>query len=184
MGSDESGLIERCMQGDQGSYDLLYGKYACMVKAYLRRCGFSSADAEDLTQEVFVRVFKSLTTFKAEKGSFRGWVGVITRNVARKRWRRRAEPENFDPELAEEIFAGGDNPGQSTQAREEIEAVQGCVEGLAGDLARIVRLRYVEGRTTRGIAAAIDMAEATVRLRLKEAMGLLEECLKGKGVLG
>ena len=51
------------------------------------------------------------------------------------------------------------------------------------DLGRIIRLRYVQGRTTRGIAAVTEMAEATVRSRLKEAVSLLESCLRDKGVL-
>ena len=48
---------------------------------------------------------------------------------------------------------------------------------------RLMRLRYVSAGTTRGIATATDVPEATVRLRLTEALGLLERCLKSKGVL-
>ena len=183
MEANEAELIERCLRGDQASCSLLYSTYAGLVRAYLQRCGFVLADADDLSQEFFVRVFKSLKTFSYAKGTFRQWLGAITRNVARKRWRRRPEPENFDPELAEEVFATCDNPGQTPEAREEVEAVRRCVETLPADLVRIIRLRYVQGRTTRGIAAATDMAEATVRLRLKEAMTLLERCLGEKGVL-
>ena len=183
MEANEAELIEQCLRGDQTSYSLLYSRYAGLVRAYLQRCGFVLADADDLTQEVFVRVFKSLKTFRPTKGSFRQWLGAITRNVARKRWRRRPDPENFDPELAGEVFATYDNPGQKSEAREEVEAIRRCVRALPVDLGRIIRLRYVQGRTTRGIAAATEMAEATVRLRLKEAVTLLESCLRDKGVL-
>ncbi len=183
MEANEAELIEQCLRGDQTSCSLLYSTYAGLVRAYLQRCGFGSTDADDLTQEVFVRVFKSLKTFKPAKGTFRQWLGAITRNVARKRWRRRPEPENFDPELAEEVFATYGNPGQTPEAREEVDAVRLCVQTLPADLTRIIRLRFVQGRTTRGIASAIEMAEATVRLRLKEAVALLESCLRDKGVL-
>ena len=183
MEANETELIERCLRGNQTSCSQLYSRYAGLVRAYLQRCGFGASDADDLTQEVFVRVFKSLKTFSPARGTFRQWLGAITRNVARKRWRRRPEPENFDPELAEEVFATHDNPGQTPEAREEVDAVRLCIKALPADLARIIRLRYVRGRTTRGIAAATEMAEATVRSRLKEAVTLLESCLRDKGVL-
>ena len=183
MDANEANLIERCLRGHQASCNQLYSTYAGLVRAYLHRCGFDLTDADDLTQDVFVRVFKSLKTFNFTKGTFPQWLGAISRNVARKRWRRRPEPENFDPELAEQVFATHDNPGRTCQAHEEIDALRLCVDSLPADLARIVRLRYVQGRTTRGIAEATDMAESTVRLRLTEAMDLLERCLAGKGVL-
>jgi RNA polymerase sigma-70 factor (ECF subfamily) len=153
------------------------------VRAYLLRSGFGPADADDLAQETFLRAFRSLATFEVERGSFVRWLGAIARNVARRRWHRRREPDSFDPELAEEMFAAPDNPGESPEAREEFQAVRACVDALPAELARIVRLRYVEGRTTRGVSAAAGLPEATVRLRLKEACALLAECLRGKGFL-
>jgi DNA-directed RNA polymerase specialized sigma24 family protein len=54
---------------------------------------------------------------------------------------------------------------------------------LSPDVANLVRLRYVEARTTRGVGQAAGLPESTVRLRLAEARNLLERCLRGKGVL-
>ncbi len=58
-----------------------------------------------------------------------------------------------------------------------------CISCLPRELAEIVRLRYVEGRTTRSVGERMGMPEATVRLRLEQAQSLLAQCLKGKGFL-
>jgi len=130
-----------------------------------------------------MRAFKSLANFDAARGRVRYWLGAISRNIARKYWARPEGPVDFDPALAEEMFSAPAEALESPEVREEIQAVSDCVEALPTELARIVRLRYMASGTTRGIGTATDTPEATVRLRLSEALGLLERCLKSKGVL-
>ena len=72
-------------------------------------------------------------------------------------------------------------PADALAAAEEIRAVGKCVADLPAELANLVRLRYVDALTTRGIAQAAKMPEATVRSRLAEAVKALEKCLKSKG---
>lgn len=168
--------------GDAAACGALYDANARWVKVYFLRSGFSQADADDLVQETFTRAFRSLETFDAGRGPFRPWLAAIARNAARKRWSARKRPENFDPELAEDVLAGTDDPHGSAELREEIAAVRLCVAALPDDLRRVVSLRYIDGLTTRGIAAEVRLAEATVRLRIEEARRRIEQCLRGKGV--
>jgi len=184
MAAEEPELVARSLEGDDAAFQVLYRGHAGRVKAYFLRSGFAGADADDLVQDVFIRVFKSLHAFDASRGTFAQWSAVIARNVARRHYPRRTDPEQFDPQLADEVFSGPENPGQSPETREEVDALAGCIESLPPVPARLVRLRYVDGRTTRGVAAAAGIPEATARLRLQEAMGLLETCLKEKGVFG
>ena len=176
-------LISRCLSGDTDAFAGLYDVHAGRVAAYFSRSGFDTPDAADLTQETFVRVFKSLRTFDPQRGSFGVWVSMIACNVARRHWSRRREGEHFDPALADEMFAAAPNPHESPEAREEIEAVRDCVERLPRELGEIVRLRYIEARTTRGIAAAVGVPESTVRARLDQARQKVAQCLKAKGIL-
>jgi len=184
VNEDDAQLVARCLSGENGAFDALYQAYAPRAWAYFLRSGFSRPDADDLAQETFSRVFRSLATFDATRGAMRAWVATIARNVARKRWGRRAQAENFDPALAEDVLAGGDDPVSTAGRDEEIAAVRDCIERLEEPLRQIVRLRYVEGRTTRGVGVAAGMPEATVRSRLAEAHGRLRRCLEGKGVVG
>jgi len=174
-------LISRCREGDEWACRQLYKSGAPRVAGYFRRSGFDPSAVDDLTQETFARVFKSLGRFDPAKGAFFGWLGAIARNVARKRWKRAPAPENFDPELAEEMFA--DPAAQSPEHREEIMAVGDCVDRLEDQGGALVRMRYVRGMTTRGIAAETGIPESTVRSRLAEALAGIEECLRGKGIL-
>jgi len=179
----EGEWVARCLAGDASAYRALYDAHARRIAAYFRRSGFRQADADDLLQETFLRVCRSLHTFDAGRGAFGVWLATIARNVARKAWGRRREPDSFDPEIAEDVLAGPDNPGHDAAQREEVDALRDCVEQLPEGLRRIVRLRYVEARTTRGVSGATGIPEATVRLRLSEARQKLEQCLRLKGVV-
>jgi len=181
MDAGDTAWIARAARGDAAAFQRLYAEHIGRVRAYLRRCGFPAADVDDLAQDAFLRVFRSLATYDPSRGPLRPWLATVVRNVARKHWARRAEPVPFDPELAEAMLEAPDNPGPSAEEREQFAALADCVDALPADLARIVRLRYVDGLTTRAVAEAVRMAEATVRLRLGEAHDLLERCLKSKG---
>ena len=183
MKTDELKLVARCLAGDRPAQERLHRLHAWRVTAYFRRCGFSADGCDDLAQETFMRAFKSLAGFDAGRGCLRTWLGAIARNVARKCWARPSGPVDFDPALAEEMFTAPADVLESPEVREEVDAVSDCVSALPDELAQVVRLRYVAAGTTRGIATATGTPEATVRLRLKDALGLLERCLKSKGVL-
>jgi len=181
MDQDDAQLAAAHAAGRAGAFAALHGRHAGRVRAYFLRSGFADADADDLTQETFVRVHRSLHTFDPRRGRFAAWLATIARNLARRAWRRRS-PEHFDPELAAEVLAEPDNPAADPQHREQLALLRGCVAGLPADLAAVIRLRYVEARTTRGIGAALHLPEATVRLRLDQARQALARCLAARGV--
>jgi RNA polymerase sigma-70 factor (ECF subfamily) len=181
MDAGDTTWLARAADGDESAFERLYAEHAGWARAYLRRCGFSAHDVDDLAQDAFLRVFRSLATYDPERGPLRPWLATVVRNVARKHWARRAQPVPFDPELAEAMLHAPGNPGLSAEQQEQFAVLGNCVDALPPDLGRIVRLRYVDGLTTRAVAETVRMAEATVRLRLAEAHDLLERCLKSKG---
>ena len=127
---------------------------------------------------------RGLRGFDATRGKLRTWIAAIAKNVARRHWRRRViDGENFDPELAQEVLEGPATDQPPLEVREEIDALRTAIAALPVEQAKIVRMRYVEGRTTRGIAAAAGVPESTVRLRLSEATAALEEALRRRGFL-
>ncbi len=182
-GALEHDLVARCLAGETNAFEALYTTHAGRVKGYFLRSGFTDGDAEDLTQQAFVRAYKSLRTFDAERGSFRTWLGAITRNVARRQWRKAPGADLLDPELAEVMFADDRSPHTDTEAREALGALDSCLGRLETDLSTMVQLRYVEGLTTRGMAERTGMPESTVRLRLGQAFEHLRRCMESKGFL-
>lgn len=181
MDKTNSELVARCIDGDEAAFGPLHAACAGHIKAYFLRLGFAVADADDLTQAVFVRAFKSLRSFNRTREPLGMWLASIARSVARRELGRRTEAENFDPLLAEDVFAVSMGPG--TEASEEAVALSQCIDALPPELAQVVHLRYVKGMTTRGIAAAAGTSEATVRLRLNDMLSLLRGCLSAKGFL-
>jgi RNA polymerase sigma-70 factor (ECF subfamily) len=162
---------------------MLYTQNAKAVTVYFLRCGFVQAQAEDMVQDVFLRAGRSLATYDPARGGLRTWLWTIARNLARREWSRRRSAFEQDMELAEVAVEDRDGPGEALAATEETRAVAQCVQAMRGELANLVRMRYVDGLTTRGMAQAVNTPEATVRARLTEAMNLLEKCLKSKGFI-
>lgn len=181
--TQDADRVARCLRGYETAYADLYTAHAGRVRAFLLRSGFASPEADDLTQETFLRVFRSLRGYDSGRGAFTTWLSAIARNVARKHWRKLSQSESFDPQLAEQMFAVDGDSGSPASAilHEEFSALEDCIATLGDPLGQIVQLRYVEGWTTRGIGEAVRMPEATVRLRLREIRGLLLGCMQGKG---
>ena len=182
MDADERQLLAQCLAGDEDARERLYSRHAGCVMAWLLRSGFARADADDLLPETFLRAFRSLATFDAGRGTLRGWIGAIARNVARRQWEKRRETNRFDAELAEEILPAREDASCAPENAEEIDLLRSAIRALPGELRRVLELRYVEGLTGRAVAETLGMPEATVRLRLREAYGLLEKRLAEAGV--
>jgi len=182
MDRTDTELVAGIMLGDESASRELYRRYARRARAFFLRTGFSPPDADDLTQDTFVRGYRALHTFDAARGPFYGWFQAIATNVARRAFRK-ADRENFDISLADDVFAGADGAGGPAEEREELTALDESIKALDPESARLVRLRYVDGRTTRGIAAETGLPEATVRWRLRKALEHLEKDLNAKGII-
>jgi len=187
---DISTLVARCLDGERDAFWEIHQAHAAAVAAFFRRSGFDTALADDLAQETFLRAWRSLNTFDANKANFRTWLAAIARNVARREWRRRPATERydtlFDENLAADVLAGPDDFADHLAQAETLAGLNDCIERLASrddDAATLIRLRYVDALTTRGLAARLGIPESTVRLKLAQAHGQLEKCMKTKGFL-
>lgn len=176
-------LVARCLDGNQAAHEELYARYAPAVMMYYKRCGFTSHDVADLMQISFSKAFRALHTYKPAKARLGTWLSAIARNEAYKRWRKRQQPESCDIEMADFALDSASTPHELTEQREQFAALDDCVGTLEITLERIVRLRFIDGLTTRGISRRMNMAESTVRKRLVEALSSLSICMKGKGFL-
>src|SRR5580704_8732408 len=81
-------LIERCLSGEEAAWEDLVKVHTRRVYAICCRFTSSEQEAEDLTQEVFLRVFRSLKSFRAGEGSFTVWLARLTRNILIDHYRR------------------------------------------------------------------------------------------------
>jgi len=177
-------LIRRFVAGDGEAFDALHLRHHPWVCRWLRGRGFGHADAVDIAQEAFVRVFRAADRFDASKGVFGSWLGAITRNCATRHAQRTGREHASALEDPAACLEDPDlSPDQQAARTEEHAAVDDCTERLPVQLRRIIRLRYARGETTRTIAATVGISEASVRNRLTEASDLLRQCLEAKGIL-
>src|ERR1700678_1027400 len=85
---DFPGLVKRCLDGDAGAWTELVAAQQRRVYALCYRFTASSHDAEDLTQDVFIKLYGNLASFDAAKGSFQTWITTLTRNLLVDHFRR------------------------------------------------------------------------------------------------
>ncbi len=143
------------------------------------------ADAEDAAQEAIVRAWQAWSSLR-DPAAERAWLLRITVNVCRD-WRRgrlgthqrlTTSLDDFSEEgAAGNVATSGDDPGASDHSN--ALDLRWAVNTLGDDLRMIVLLRYYAGMDTTAVGAALDLPPATVRTRLKRALGMLRERLAG-----
>jgi RNA polymerase sigma-70 factor, ECF subfamily len=135
-------------------------------------------DAEDLTQDVFVRVFRSLSSYRP--GSFEGWLNRITTNLfldgVRRRARQRTQPW-LDEDAAERVADAEPDPGQLLEAAYLDADVQAALDSLPADFRAAVLLCDVEGLTYEEVGEALGIKLGTVRSRIHRGRRQMREAL-------
>ncbi len=141
-----------------------------------RLCG-NQQDAEDLTQEVFVRVFRSLGSFTP--GSFEGWLHRITTNLFLDRARRRAlyRFDGFGEGVAERLEGDLPTPEAAVSDAMFDSDVEAALAALPADFRAAVVLCDVEGLAYEEIAQVLDVKLGTVRSRIHRGRNLLRKAL-------
>src|SRR5919206_2266886 len=108
-------LVSRCLRGDETAWEELVRLHTRRVYALCYRFTGSGSEAQDLTQEVFLRVFRTIRTFRSNEGSFATWLSRVTRNLLIDHYRRTRQDRVTDSieeqlPMLEEAGAGAAGP--------------------------------------------------------------------------
>lgn len=163
---DEQQLIERCRRGDEGAWAELYAARGPSVARFLQHMMAPGADLDDLVQQVFVELFRSLDRFRGDASLATFLFGIATRVALHhlrgaRRWRRRTEALAAEPADAVAPDAHG-----RVEARGHLAVVAEALEGLAPEVRAVWVMRELEGLSTAEVAVALATREGTVRSRL------------------
>ncbi|MGH8070969.1 MAG: RNA polymerase sigma factor [Candidatus Entotheonellia bacterium] len=157
-------LVERATQGDAAALGHLVTEYWRFVYTMCLSHVGHTADAEDLTQEVFVQVSQGLADLR-EPAKFLPWLRQVARNVCRM-WRRRqrATPEPLD------TMAELDDPTAAARFRrtELAEIVRGMLAQVSPKSREVLALHYLAGYSETEMAVALSLSPATIKSRLRE----------------
>jgi RNA polymerase sigma-70 factor, ECF subfamily len=168
---DPARTIEQIVRGDQGAFDRLYDRYASLVFTFAVRLLGSRTDAEDLLQEVFIRVWRKAATYRPELGNPEAWLMTITRNRARDRRReqamtRKAEAGHLGPPAAPE-------PGSWAERDDEVRKARQTLAQLPEDHRIVLEMAYLDGLTQTEIADRLGKPLGTVKTRMRSGLARL-----------
>jgi RNA polymerase sigma-70 factor (ECF subfamily) len=173
----DDALVRRCLTGDPASCRDLVARFQTDVFAVCQRLLANAHDAEDVTQEVFLRVFRSLAKWDAAR-PLRPWVMTIAVNRCRTWISRRATR----PELADYLHEAPDHrpADDSTEMRTEIRA---AVDALRDEYREVFVLFHEHGQSYEEIGAAVGRPVGTVKTWLHRARLELLDRLKTRGLV-
>jgi RNA polymerase sigma-70 factor (ECF subfamily) len=185
VGGREAALVQRCAAGEESAYAELLAEHQRMVVQLAMNLLGDHDEALDLSQEVFLHVFRTIHRFRGQS-SLRTWIYRIAVNQARNRhrfWRRRhrADQVSLDQHLAEhgEFVSHLEPTPERVLAQKELAArLQGALEKLPFDQRTVIVLREVDGLSYEEIAFSLGVAIGTVKSRLTRARQTLRDELR------
>jgi RNA polymerase sigma-70 factor (ECF subfamily) len=180
----DSSLVARCLRGEETAWEELVRLNTRKVYGLCYRFTGSGSEAQDLTQEVFLRVFRTIRTFRSAEGSFATWLARVTRNLLIDHYRRTRQERVTDsieeqlPMLEECGGAAPARPDQAVAGREASEILQATLQKLSPDLREAVILRDLQEMEYREIAGVLGIPEGTVKSRINRGRAELGRLLR------
>ncbi len=175
-------LIEQIKNGDLDAFEQLVARYETRVYTIAYRYMGNYSDASDLAQEAFIRVYRSIGTFRGDS-SFLTWLYRVVTNVCKDELRRRAKEKTVSiDEMMEKgtvpgVLSGPKPPEEAVLRKEWQEEVQQVLNSLSEEHRTVVVMRDVQGYTYEEIAFFLECSLGTVKSRLNRARGLLKDRL-------
>ena len=180
LAQPDLGVLRKAQRGDERAFSLILRAYETPVFNYvLRLVGGDRALAEDLTQEVFLRVYQGLPKFSL-RSKFTTWLFQVTKN--RVLDELRASERRPRALVALDDIAPLEVLDQPVERLEEIDALWRAVENLSTDLKMALLLRDVVGLSYTEIADALEVTLATVKWRIYKAREEVQVALVREGV--
>jgi RNA polymerase sigma-70 factor, ECF subfamily len=179
-------LVERVQRGDKHAFDLLVAKYQRKLGRLISRFVRDSAEAEDVTQDAFIKAYRALPGFRGES-AFYTWLYRIGINTAKNHLlaTKRRAPTNtpFDADEAEafeeaSLLREVSTPENELMSKQVVDVVQSSLQQLPEDLRSALTLREIEGLSYEEIASVMNCPVGTVRSRIFRAREAVAENLR------
>lgn len=176
--STEESLVERAVQRDRAAFTALYDKYVDRIYRHVYYRVSNQSEAEDITQEVFIRAWKAINKYKRRGAPFVAWLLAIAHNLVVDYYKTRKESIPLDEARA----VGGSeetNPEAMTEASLNRSYIRNAVSKLKGDKQKVILMRFIEGFSYGEIARLLNKSEGAVRVIQHRALGDLRRMLTG-----
>jgi RNA polymerase sigma-70 factor (ECF subfamily) len=181
-------LVKACQRGEAGALDALIRATYADVYVLCRRMLADPDEAADATQEVFVRVMRSVLGFRGDS-SFGTWLHRVTVNVCLTALRRRSRARATGmaaggtpfalPGDEAEVLSVGSSPSELAETADLVARSEAALAALPEDARAVVVLRDLEGLSTREVAELLGVTETVVKVRLHRAHARLRAMVTG-----
>lgn len=179
----DNSLVERCLAGETDAWEDLVRQHTRRVYGICYRFTGRDSEAQDLTQDVFLRVFRALGSFRSAEGCFTTWLTRLTRNILIDHYRKTRNQrvtDSIEEQLPrdEEGFISVARPDSALAGREASEILQSALARLSPDLRETIIMRDLQDMEYREIADVLEIPEGTVKSRLNRGRAELARMLK------
>lgn len=168
--SEDLALIQSCRTGEPGAWEQLVRLYSRRVYNLAYRFVSRHEQAEDLTQDVFLRIYRSLDQYNPEVGDLSNWLLRLARNLVIDDYRRRRrQPVEKGDDIETHthyLSSRNENPHRSIERKERSLQIMEAINKLSPDLRQCVVMRDIEEMTYQEIVDKLHIPEGTVKSRI------------------
>ena len=174
--ADEATLVQRAIGHDAEAFGRLYDMHVDRVYRHIYYRVGNEHDAEDLTQQVFLKAWQAIHRYKKTASPFIAWLMTVSHNLVVDFYRTRKDKAYLEAE----VLANGSasSPEQATEASFEQQRLRRAILQLGSDEQQVVILRFIEGFEFAEIASLIKKKEGNVRVILHRALVKLRNILE------
>jgi RNA polymerase sigma-70 factor (ECF subfamily) len=182
QGLDDEELMQRLVYRDLQAFRALYSRYGNLVYSTSLRVVRDAQIAEDMVQEIFLRIWRKPQSYVPQRGRFSTWLTSVTRNRAVDEIRsrgRRFRYESASPEEQEREFAGpeSDDPALTAELSDQRRLILAALSGIPAEQRQIIEMAYFGGLTQQEIAHRLSQPLGTVKTRIRLGMQKLRAAL-------
>jgi RNA polymerase sigma-70 factor (ECF subfamily) len=178
--------IRKSQEGDMDAFAEVVKAFHGRVRGHAALLGVAADSIDDVAQEVFIEVHRSLRRYDASR-SFADWIRGVTRNVVLRHSERRARDYRIRKDLLsaylrerEESFLDEDLSSSGNESG-PLAGLKACLEQLPEHLRTLILMRYSDGKTSDDIASELKRSAAGVRMALMRTRDALLRCMEARG---
>lgn len=170
-------LIRKVSLGNRAAFQLLYVRTSAKLFGVCLRILNDRSEAEDVLQEVFVKIWRRASSFDAGKSRGITWLAAVARNQSIDRLRTRRQ---FDENVDDAYDLEDDMPGPEalTVSDDEYRTIYDCLAKLDERHSRAIKRTYLDGWTYQQAADELEVPLNTVKTWIRRSLGTLRECMK------
>ncbi|MBM7582584.1 RNA polymerase sigma-70 factor (ECF subfamily) [Caldicoprobacter guelmensis] len=181
---DEALLVEKAKKGDMVAFEELVSLYAKKIYNYCYRMTNNKEDAEDLAQEVFIKVYKNLKSFKGNS-KISTWIYRIAYNTCIDKYKKGSKvdtvslnPGKDEDAVGIELVSGDPLPEEEVIKKERYRKLQACIAALKPEYKTVIILRDIQNYSYEEIAEILQVPLGTVKSHISRARAALSDALR------